>query len=161
MPSKIIWFNQYGDKRCCTCKEYRDPALFHSDKSGHGGLAFSCKTCANDRSNKRHRNLYGSNLEYTKMKNEAYLKARWGFGRQEYESRLAAQSGCAICEEASPANWHLDHCHSTGQVREFLCGNCNRGLGQFRDDVVIMQKAIDYLLKHRALVKENATHDEC
>ena len=30
-----------------------------------------------------------------------------------------------------------------------LCLPCNTGLGHFNDDVAVMQKAIDYLNRHR------------
>lgn len=55
---------------------------------------------------------------------------------------------CAICHRALPDLEHglvVDHDHGTGKVRALLCGNCNTGLGQFAEDVVRMQRAIEYL----------------
>jgi len=46
---------------------------------------------------------------------------------------------CAICEDPDPTD--LDHCHDTGDVRWLLCKHCNRGLGAFRDNPDIMEKA--------------------
>jgi len=46
--------------------------------------------------------------------------------------------------------WRLDHDHSTGQFRGYLCNCCNIGLGRFKDDPVLMGKAIDYLNKHNS-----------
>jgi hypothetical protein len=61
---------------------------------------------------------------------------------------LLAQAGlCAVCGEQPAA--HVDHCHQKGHVRGILCFNCNGGLGQFRDRVDILQKAIDYLERTR------------
>ena len=41
--------------------------------------------------------------------------------------------------------WHLDHCHTTGNYRGWLCGGCNQGLGKFYDNVDTLQRAIEYL----------------
>jgi hypothetical protein len=59
---------------------------------------------------------------------------------------FAEQGGlCAICEEA-PAE-HVDHDHKTNRVRGLLCFNCNGALGQFRDRVELMSRAIAYLIR--------------
>lgn len=39
----------------------------------------------------------------------------------------------------------LDHCHASGKFRGLLCHRCNVGLGQFKDDIAVLQNAIDYL----------------
>jgi hypothetical protein len=41
-----------------------------------------------------------------------------------------------------------DHDHKTGKAREWICDSCNTGLGRFKDDVKLMQIAIDYLKKY-------------
>jgi len=40
---------------------------------------------------------------------------------------------------------HLDHDHVTGAPRGALCKQCNMGLGNFRDDVHMLEAAIRYL----------------
>lgn len=62
---------------------------------------------------------------------------------------LVQQGKCAICLGDFPdsKSIHVDHNHVTGQVRELLCVNCNRGIGSFRDNTLLLSKAIEYLDK--------------
>jgi hypothetical protein len=39
----------------------------------------------------------------------------------------------------------VDHCHNTGKVRGILCNTCNVGLGKFKDDKVLLEKAMKYI----------------
>ena len=50
---------------------------------------------------------------------------------------------CVICGDEGPLV--VDHCHETGQIRGMLCNHCNRGLGHFRDDPVLLEFAAEYL----------------
>ncbi|WP_428983127.1 endonuclease VII domain-containing protein [Phytohabitans maris] len=67
-----------------------------------------------------------------------------GIGIEDVEELLAEQGGlCATCGAPDPE--HVDHDRVTGWIRGILCFNCNGGLGQFRDDVEYLAKAITYL----------------
>jgi len=59
---------------------------------------------------------------------------------------------CPICGKTSlvgiTANLVRDHDHITGDAREWLCDSCNTGLGRFKDSVLLLEKAIEYLKKH-------------
>ena len=41
--------------------------------------------------------------------------------------------------------WELDHCHTTGKFRGYICNKCNMGLSHFSDDVSILKQACCYL----------------
>jgi hypothetical protein len=65
----------------------------------------------------------------------------------EFNRKKEAQKNCcAICNRlmSSPC---VDHDHETRTVRDLLCGNCNRALGLFQDDALIVAKAAEYLRK--------------
>ncbi|MCY1447865.1 Recombination endonuclease VII [compost metagenome] len=64
-----------------------------------------------------------------------------------------AQAGvCKICgrpDDTKRGMLQIDHCHTTGKVRGLLCHHCNILLGNARDDVAILEKAIAYLAASR------------
>ena len=59
---------------------------------------------------------------------------------------------CSIGAEDSVGKktvWNLDHCHDTKKFRDYLCSTCNTGLGFFKDEIVLLNKAITYLNTHK------------
>jgi len=57
-------------------------------------------------------------------------------------------NACDCCGRAS--RLFLDHCHSTGVFRGYLCQHCNIGLGNLGDDQAGLLRAIQYLSKDAA-----------
>lgn len=43
--------------------------------------------------------------------------------------------------------WCCDHDHVTETFRGWICHNCNRGLGAFKDNPALIKSALDYLKK--------------
>lgn len=84
----------------------------------------------------------------------SYLTRSYNITLDDYWCMLRAQNHtCAICggegfimnKDKHKLKLVVDHCHTTGKVRGLLCHNCNRALGLLKDDVVIMNKAVEYL----------------
>jgi hypothetical protein len=125
-----------GYKRCPDCGETKVLADFPRSRSAPSGVGGYCKPCHNARGKKTVERLGGSR--------HYHLKRRYGISAAEVDAMVEAQGGvCLICQER-PAE-HVDHDHLSGAVRGVLCFSCNGGLGQFRDRVDIMAKAITYL----------------
>lgn len=87
---------------------------------------------------------------------EEFIKSVYGITLNEYNQMNEKQDGmCAICgEKETRRNRYtitcrltIDHCHIKKQVRGLLCHKCNNGLGQFRDRIDLLEKAIIYLKK--------------
>jgi hypothetical protein len=66
---------------------------------------------------------------------------------------LEQHSVCRICGTDNPGGrgkvFSVDHDHQTGKVRGLLCHHCNVGLGNFKDSIDILKKAISYLEESR------------
>ena len=86
------------------------------------------------------------NSARSKLRLEANrVKTRYGLSPEQHQELVRLAAGrCAICNQAK-ARLEIDHSHETGKVRGLLCGNCNRGLGLFSDDITRLQSAVAYL----------------
>ena len=84
---------------------------------------------------------------------ESKLRNQYGLTVEDVQRLFASQSGlCAICKREiflrkknAADSAALDHNHDTGQVRGLLCGNCNKALGQFYEDPVLLRAAATYI----------------
>ena len=83
----------------------------------------------------------------------------YGIGIEEYKTIKTQQKGrCWICqveEKDLTKSLHIDHDHKSGKVRGLLCSCCNTGLGFFKDEPVLLERAIDYLRKSSEKSKKN------
>lgn len=82
---------------------------------------------------------------------EVERKRLYGLEPGEYDRMLRVQKGvCAICSLPPKESKLLgvDHCHTTGKVRELLCDLCNRAIGYIRESSVIAEKMASYIRKH-------------
>jgi hypothetical protein len=119
-----------------------------------------------EKAKKEYKERYKKNVEiYGKdFLNEQKKAQRFGLKPCDIQKMTEEQQNkCAICfrpetriftqrtpeREMKVAKLCIDHCHDTGKVRGLLCHDCNTSLGKFKDDIQILQSAIEYLKKHK------------
>lgn len=139
-------------KECRKCFIVKPLDEFHNDKTNSAGhyKSYYCKSCANESSRSLHKFRMQNDEVYRLYSRNKHKIQAWGMTLEEYESKWKEQESCAICKIklVGMQQTHLDHNHQNGKIREFLCTNCNRGLGHFQDNPEILGRAITYLSKH-------------
>ena len=121
-------------KVCTKCKKRRSAEKFNqlSSTNGEKRLHSWCKDCANAR--RQTTRFY----EYA---------AKYGLSTEGMEELNKIFPVCAICgAKKDSIALCVDHCHTDGTIRGRLCVNCNSGIGQFRDDIKLLHKAVEYLV---------------
>lgn len=118
-----------SSKKCNKCKKELPISEF-SKHSASNYLRPECKQCNNILSRQRRE-----------------LRKEHGNPPENYK--------CPICERDEEqissgggnksTRWVIDHNHETNRFRGWLCHNCNMGIGAFRDNKHILNKAIEYL----------------
>lgn len=88
-----------------------------------------------------------------------HLRRLYNITIEEFESALEKQGNvCFLCKTdhpKGPGSFHVDHCHTHGQIRALLCTGCNLGLGAFKDDPSLLRKAAKYVEEaHKKITKE-------
>ena len=126
----------YKNKICNIChilkKDFVDFEINQTDARGRKTTRPSCRSCR--------KNLGGITLKSNERK-------------KMLESKPTGLFNCPICEKTSipnvTAKLVIDHNHENGKARAWLCDSCNTGLGRFKEDINFLQKAIDFLEKHK------------
>jgi len=112
-----------------------------------------CKFCGQDISDRIMSAEFHRSCVKQHQRNMRFIK-EYGITLKEYESLAAFQQHkCAICNQRTSEDLHVDHDHHTGVVRGLLCGSCNRGLGLLEDDIYRLVNAKEYLMTPPMLVK--------
>ena len=161
-------------KLCGRCKLEKSLDLFYKDATKKDGLTTTCKECKKfiqnlnpDKKKAYAKDYYWQHLDQIKEKRETQklkdpekfrdvrknwnLKKMHGITLFEFQRLLSEQNGCcAICgtPEILSQTLCVDHDHQTGTIRALLCTKCNKGLGLFNDDTVLLSRAVDYLKAH-------------
>ncbi len=153
-------------KTCTRCGNEKPIDAYRHGQGYRNGVHSECKSCENERlqawrkanperarqqnarSNAKRRmngtGYYSGDPGIAMRRRSAHLKRKYGISlEQEQQMRTAQGDGCAACGEK--AILHVDHCHTTGQVRGLLCDNCNRSAGCVRDDAARLRALADYL----------------
>ena len=71
------------------------------------------------------------------------------FERLNPRPKIGLPFTCPICERTmiveSNREVNLDHNHDTGDVRGWVCNDCNTGMGKFKDNITRLNRAIQWL----------------
>jgi len=131
-------------KTCKLCNQEKnilDFYQFYDKWSGKNYNSSRCKPC--------HLQHKKDNPNTSKNRKSEKLKLRYGITYEDWElMREKENFSCMICgitEEEIGKKLDVDHCHNTGKVRGILCNPCNTTLGHAKDNIAILQAAIDYL----------------
>ena len=89
--------------------------------------------------------------EAGKPAHRQHTLAKYGLTELDFANQLAAQNGvCALCGgDNGGKTLHVDHHHQLGYNRQLLCGNCNRGIGLFKENPQLLRLTAVYLEYHR------------
>lgn len=154
---------------CRTCGELKPFGDFYPRKTGRLKRTTNCRRChtaAGKARRQARREEYNAAARRRRRDNPAareYGKryyaenghryrlssrvGKYGLTVEDFEGmRWAQDNRCAICAEpAGDAELCIDHDHETGLVRGLLCHYCNRGIGQFREALHLVEAAAEYL----------------
>lgn len=138
---------------CTKCKEVKPVAEFYPHAKIARGYQYWCRDCT-----------HLERIERAKIPVDPNVRRRhalWSMYRltvAQYDAMYEQQGGrCAICGVPKDS-WEpgvgvagrdrflvVDHCHVNGHVRGLLCGNCNHGIGKFKENPENLLAAIAYL----------------
>lgn len=90
---------------------------------------------------------FGKTPRRSEISRKSALKRHYNLSIEQHDAMGGAQGWrCAICEGLfMPKTPCVDHSHSTGEVRGLLCNPCNQMIGYAKEDISILQEAIEYL----------------
>lgn len=103
------------------------------------------KYCFDNRKKRAAQQMARRKLDPAKDRDIA-LKSKYGLSQKDLDNMIKRQNNqCKICNNVLKYP-NIDHCHKTGKIRGILCITCNTGLGKFKDDPNLLNKAIGYLI---------------
>lgn len=131
------------EKMCSRCRIVKSLSEFSKDKQHWSGHKSACKVCASkDFSKWRLKNLEKIRQDDRKRHYIRTYNLDPRIAKQLVENRVGE---CCICGSISPLV--IDHCHTTGKIRGFICSSCNSVLGYSKDNIQILENSIKYLRK--------------
>lgn len=146
--------------RCKECHIKIERERYHRDKEKHKLMRSE---------------YYQENKEYTKEKSKKWYKQnserakerilkdyynnreeisvsrickKYNIAEDQYNKMVQDSNNiCEICLMEIKKGC-VDHCHKTGRVRGYICGNCNSAIGFLKENKEIIERAAKYLDKN-------------
>ena len=144
-------------KTCPTCKQQKPFSAFHKNRATKDGYQWHCIDCRQAIDSRpaklaQDRARYHSPAGKAAWRDSNYRRT-YGISLADFNAMLDGQNGCcAICRAQKPGGkgtWHVDHSHSSGEVRGLLCANCNVLLGLAADSPDRLDAAATYLRRFK------------
>jgi|ERR1035437_3947099 hypothetical protein len=151
-------------KTCLSCKEEKDLSNFGRTSDRKSGIHSQCKLCKNinnkkyyymyleknrEKKNIKHKEYYAKNKEKVKKHITDRERFRnYGVTKEQVElMRIAQNNCCLICNNQFIKTPHVDHIDINNKpfIRGLLCGECNLGLGKFKEDHNLLKQASNYV----------------
>jgi len=126
-------YAEQEQKVCLGCKKSKEKKEFRRISRGKETTQPYCKECRQYK-------------EFVRG-----LKRNYNMTPEQYNEMLKAQdNSCACCKEHESnfkRKLHVDHNHTTRQVRALLCTRCNPLVGFAKEDIKRLEMTITYLKK--------------
>ncbi len=130
-------------RHCRECKTDKTLDCFSPSKIKNNDLI--CRPCVN----KKTRDYFNAHPD---LRRHHKFMERYGINIGDYNKMFADQNGrCLLClrhQNELPKSLRVDHNHLTGKVRGLLCEHCNIAIGLLRENVEVMQRAINYVTRN-------------
>lgn len=158
-----------GTKYCTKCETLKESTEFSRNRYRRDGLHTECKDCASSRLRQWSKKpetrvkILAKNSE-RRVRLRACSDPRFMVGRKlsasrELEKRFGWKActasvdelvplfttSCQICSKEVGNAICLDHDHTTGAFRGFLCSGCNSVVGHCGENLEILKRVIEYL----------------
>lgn len=170
-----VLFVEEQVKNCPKCNKTKPLSEFHRrnkngrqsrdrktgkllDKRTHTSWCKRCRT-EHQRIDRAQLQANGEQKKISKRLYPQVWEVEYGITVDQYERLVQVQNNlCAICELPELTKHHqggtlrrlsVDHDHATGKVRGLLCRTCNMAIGNFKENIEIMKKAIAYMEIHK------------
>jgi hypothetical protein len=168
-----------NDRTTCTkCKEEKEATEFYSKPEKRNGLRSACIACEKIRDKGRRKHPCSENPQECVQCGEVKAAAEfalcpgnksglrgecmacgriarrrrlYGITPETHLRMLDAQNYECICGKPITVSDDLDHCHTTGRLRNILCAACNRLIGHANDDPNLLEKHAENLRQHQQL----------
>ena len=139
-------------KICTCCGQTKPRHEFSPERRLKSGLTSACRVCRS-RQQKIYAKRNPEKVRAAKTKHYVANKSSYRERMREWEKlpkpTRPCPTACEICGRLPTAakSLALDHSHSEGYFRGWVCHRCNLALGLFGDTLAGVLAAVDYLLR--------------